>query len=156
MIRVSLTIGKAIEKLANDRTLYTDMIFNAYGSAVDEAFRTQGFRTWKPLKEKTKRRRRLGQGYYSRPSNSSTWAYPANTWSAKMRDTVAGRTASFGFVRVGGGVQDIKIRASTSYMGWALLHRPLEGPVIDRIARLMEDKIHRGIIRNVEITIRGS
>jgi len=165
-IKERARIEKALNRLASDRALYTDMILGAYSRAIDQAFRTQGFRTWPPLKPKTIKARRKGRGgdyeshegarnhYLLPPAAGVTPGFPANTWTARMRDFVAGRTTSFSPLNFGRGTQNIRIRGGPRYAGYALDLRPLSDQIMEKVAKLMEGTIRAGIIKNVEIAVQ--
>lgn len=148
----------AIRRLFTDRDLYTDMVLDAYASAIDQAFKTQGFGRWAPLRPATisARRRRARKTHYVKPPNDAAPNYPANTWTAKLRDTIAGRSVrSFAPLDISKRLDGFKITSRLSYAEYALRRRPIDEGVRDRIIKIMESKIKIGIVKNIEFIARA-
>ena len=145
-------------KLAYDRALYTDMILSAYQAGIDAAFRTQGFGGWRPMKPGTIAARQKGQGYYGRsPRNFGRINYPANIWSATMRDTIAGRKVrSFNPLQFGKGEQNIRFRTNLSHARHALRLRPLSSAILKGVIQIMSERMKVQIVKNVKLAVRNA
>lgn len=159
-------VSKALKRLAEDRSLYTDMILRAYSGAMGRAFRSQGFGEWEPLKKATIAKRRAGgaidfdeiesRQHYALPSAPGVSArYPANTWTSALREFASGNTVTHTPLRFGRGVQNIRIRGGPWYGGYALDIRPLSESIMNHVVSIMEEKIRDGIIRNIDTHVTG-
>lgn len=143
-------------KLAYDRALYTDMILSAYQAGIDAAFRTQGFGNWAPMKRGTIQARQKGQGYYGRHRRLfGRPNYPANIWTARLRDSLAGRNVrSFNPLQFGKGEQNIRFSTKLSHASHALRLRPISGAVLEEVIRIMSAKMKVQVIKNLTAVVR--
>ncbi len=143
-----------LEDLAKDRGLWGDMVVGAYQDSVDRMFKTGGFGKWTPLKETTVRyRAHRSRGHYKRvaPEAGSGPSYPMNTWSGRLRESIAGRQQrSLTPRKLRGGRENFKIRTRLRYAAAALSLRPIDGAVIDQLVAMMESKIHQGLSVNIQ------
>ena len=156
-IKIGGNAFSVIAEFAKDRRLYADMLFDAWGVAVDRMFVSQGFGGWSPLAFPTIARRAYRSPksrvhHYDRTTiEDATAGYPANTFSGKLRDTVAGR-ALRGYAPKVVAPGDIRINVSSklSYASYALGRRPINMDVMVDAVNVMSDIISKRVRSNFE------
>lgn len=156
-IKIGGNAFSVIAEFAKDRRLYADMLFDAWGTAVDRMFVSQGFGSWSPLAFPTIKRRgyRSPRGrrhhYDKNVIEDATDGYPANTFSGKLRDTVAGRALrGYSPKAVAPGDLRIPISSKLSYASYALIRRKIDMDIMVDAVNIMSDIISKRVRNNFE------
>ena len=151
MIYTNVQVGNAdikfVTNLAKNHGMYSRAVLHGWQAAIDETFRTAGFRHWDDTTKQTKSKRRHGKGYYKKARSAGIHANRnIMVWTGRLRDTLAGRK-----VRKPRQETGIRITSRLSYAGNALDARPIdEDPVFAKLKAVMRRAIRQRLKLSIE------